>query len=100
MTSKVVWSGRAERDLKSLHDYIARESPAAAKRYVEALRKACRRLVDYPQSGRPFNDTYRVIVYRNHLVFHRYDATRRIVAIIRVVDARRDLSAGIDELNF
>ena len=99
MAIKVVWSGRAERDLNSLYDYIARENAGAARRYVEALQKTCRRLVDYPQSGKQFNEAYRVIVYRNHLVFHRYDAARETVAIIRVVDARRDLSAGIDELS-
>jgi plasmid stabilization system protein ParE len=98
MASKVVWSGRAERDLENLHDYIAKDKPAAATRYVKALRTACRRLVDYPQSGRVFDKTYRVIVYRNHLVFHRYDAARKIVIVVRVVDGRRDLSGGIDQL--
>jgi toxin ParE1/3/4 len=98
MANKVVWLAGAERDLETLHDYIAKDNPGAATRYVKALRTACRRLVDYPQSGRVFDETYRVIVYRNHLVFHRYDGARKTVIVVRVVDGRRDLSAGIDQL--
>jgi plasmid stabilization system protein ParE len=100
MTNKVVWLAGAERDLQNLHDHIASDNPGAAKRYVEALRNACRRLTDFPQSGQSFDDNYRVIIYRNHLVFHRYDATRSVVTVIRVVDARRDLSARVDQLGF
>jgi toxin ParE1/3/4 len=98
MVNKVVWLGRAERDLENLHGYIARDNPGAAARYVKALRKACQRLVDFPQSGKIFDDRYRVIIYRNHLVFHRYDASLKIVTVVRVVDGRRDLTGGIDQL--
>jgi plasmid stabilization system protein ParE len=98
MPNDVVWSARAERDLKNLHDYIAVENPRAALRYAKALRKACLRLVDYPQSGRLFSETYRVLVYRNHLVFHRHDPKRNVVVVVRVVDARRDLGVDPDQL--
>lgn len=98
MVSKVVWLGRAERDLENLHDYIARDNPTAATRYVKAFRNACRRLVDYPLSGKAFDDRYRVIIYRNHLVFHRYDPARKVVTVVRVVDGRRDLAGGINQL--
>ena len=98
MVRKVVWLDRAERDLDNLHDYIARDNPTAATRYVKALRNACRRLVDYPLSGKAFDDRYRVIIYRNHLVFHRYDPARKVVTVVRVVDGRRDLAGGINQL--
>jgi plasmid stabilization system protein ParE len=100
MAGKVVWSYRADRDLQALYDYIATENPPAAVRYVEGLRNACRRLEEYPQSGKAFDGTYRVVVYRNHLVFHRHDALRNVIVVVRVVDARRDLSAGIEQLGF
>jgi plasmid stabilization system protein ParE len=99
MPSDVVWSARAERDLKNLHDYIAVENPRAALRYASALQETCLRLVDYPLSGRSFNDTYRVLVYRNHLVLHRYDPERNVVVVVRVVDARRDLGVNPDQLD-
>lgn len=69
MAGEVVWSDRASRDLTNLHDYIAKENPRAATRYVLGLRNACQRLVDYPKSGSMFNAMYRVLVIATILYF-------------------------------
>lgn len=36
---KVRWSKRAVKDLKEIGSYIARDNPAAARRWVERLRE-------------------------------------------------------------
>jgi toxin ParE1/3/4 len=39
----------AERDLQGLHEHIARESPAAARRVVDHLLRAAERLQSFPR---------------------------------------------------
>lgn len=43
----------AERDLREIHEYIARESPAAARRVVDHLLRDAERLASFPRIGRP-----------------------------------------------
>lgn len=49
---KLVWSRRALRRLASIHDYIAKDNPAAATRVGLAIIEAAVRLEQFPQSGR------------------------------------------------
>jgi toxin ParE1/3/4 len=91
MPAEIVWLDQALDDLESILDYISAESPRAAARYVTDLEKSCERLRDLPMSARVYNDRYRSLVFRNHLVFHWYDAAANVVSIAMVIDARRDL---------
>jgi len=54
---------------------------------------ACDRLRNFPPSGRAFDDSYRVLVVRNHLVLYRYEQRRTKVIIAAVIDGRRDVAA-------
>lgn len=47
------WSKRAIRRLASIHDYIAKDSPAAAARVAAAIVGAALRLQKFPYIGRP-----------------------------------------------
>ena len=67
------------------------ESPKSANKYVEGLKKRCERLRDFPLSNRAYNGKYRCLVFRNHLVLHRYDSEAEIVTIVTIIDARRDI---------
>ena len=49
---KLRWSRRAIRRLASIHDYIAKDSPAAAVRVAAAIVEAALRLEQFPLSGR------------------------------------------------
>jgi plasmid stabilization system protein ParE len=46
----------------------------------------------FPMSERRVNDEFRVLIFRNHLVFHQFDEATDIVSIVMVLDGRRDLS--------
>jgi plasmid stabilization system protein ParE len=64
------------------------------------LRDACLRLGKFPEKAPRYDDRYRCMVFRNHLVFYRYDRGSDQIFIIAVLDARRDVKAilrGIDE---
>lgn len=92
MAAKIDWLDQAKDDLREILDHIALDNPYAAQRYVSELRAACDRLALFPLSGRKYNAHFRVLVFRNHIVFHYYDEAASTVSIAMVVDGRRDLS--------
>ena len=49
---KVVWTDLAIEDLKSIHDYISRDSKFYADRFVTKLINRVGQLENHPQSGR------------------------------------------------
>jgi toxin ParE1/3/4 len=91
MPAEVVWLDQALDDLDSILSYISKDSPKAALRYGADLEKSCERLRDFPMSGRAYKNRHRCLVFRNHLVFHRYDVEANILFITMIIDARRDL---------
>ncbi|MDH3600428.1 MAG: type II toxin-antitoxin system RelE/ParE family toxin [Candidatus Tectomicrobia bacterium] len=46
------WTRRALRDMQHLHDYIAEDNPAAARRMVSRIRDASRHLRRNPHIGK------------------------------------------------
>jgi toxin ParE1/3/4 len=92
MAAEVLWLDQAKDDLREILDYIATDNPQAGGRYVAGLYAACSRLATFPMSERRFNDEFRVLIFRNHLVFHQFDEATDIVSIVMVLDGRRDLS--------
>lgn len=70
---------------------LARDNPHAAARYVDSLRESCGKLADFPEAGPAYDDRYRRLVFRNHLIFYTYDNVGGTVAIVAVIDARRDV---------
>ena len=49
---KVVWTDLAIEDLKSIHEYISKDSKFYADRFVTKLITRVDQLENYPQSGR------------------------------------------------
>ena len=93
MVADVVWLEQARSDLLDILDTIAVHNSSAAEAYVGGLEAACLRLEEFPLSGRRYNDEFRVLVFRNHLVFHTYDQASALVTVAMVLDARRDIGA-------
>lgn len=48
-----MWTKRAIRRLASIHDYIAKDNPAAAARVAELIVLSALRLQGFPLTGRP-----------------------------------------------
>ncbi len=59
--------------------------------YIADLEDASNGLADYPLRGRQYDDRYRAIVVRNHLIFYRYEPDQDKVVIVTILDGRRDL---------
>lgn len=49
---RVRYRPSATADLKAIHDYIAVDNPAAARRITANIRRAVERLAVFPESGR------------------------------------------------
>lgn len=46
------WTLRARRDLEEIGTYIGRDSPAAARRWIDRLRERARKAAQAPSAGR------------------------------------------------
>jgi toxin ParE1/3/4 len=91
MARRVAWRKQARADIASIREYIARDSPANARKVVAAIERAADRLVDFPYAFRmipEFQDPERreTFVYGYRLM---YRVEPGVVRILRVVHGRR-----------
>jgi toxin ParE1/3/4 len=97
MAARVIWSDEALDDIEAISDYIRATNPAAATRYTDAILAGCAKLKNFPEAGRRYNQRYRALVVRNHIVFYTFDRGLQTVRIATVLDGRRDIGALLDE---
>ena len=90
----------AKQDLREIAFYIAEHSMdnETAKCFVMELREQCKRLVDFPQSGVIPKDhvlrslDFRYIVHKDYLIFYCIDETQRVVDVLAIFNAKKELS--------
>jgi toxin ParE1/3/4 len=85
-------------DLGEIRDYIARDNPTAAKRFVERLRARCRLLSDNPTSVANVRTSDRACVAcRLRTTSSFYRLVDDTVEIVSVVHGSRDVDTLFDE---
>ncbi len=95
-TYRVEWADVARHDLREIAEYIHREAPSAALRWVDRIEKRVEALETMPHRGRvpPELVRFRVKIYHEILI-PPYRLLYRIrddsVAVLGVFDGRRDL---------
>jgi toxin ParE1/3/4 len=84
-------SAQADRDMREIVEFIARDNPAAAERVGLTLLERAELLKTFPTLGRRVRGTRedRVLVEGSILIFYRPDATARVVEIKRFWHAAR-----------
>ena len=92
---KVIWSPVALEDIKSIYDYIAKDSADRAALFIERLIESTDRLTEFPNSGRVIpeinkNDC-REIIFGSYRIM--YDVIPDAVRIASVVHSARDWKA-------
>lgn len=95
---RVVLAPAAGRDLVEIHDYIARDSPAAARRLVDRPEAKVKRLAASPAIGRRRDDLLpglRSLAVRSYVIFYR--ARPDGIEVVRVLHARRDIEGILGE---
>lgn len=88
---RVVYRPSADADLLDLFVSIAGDNPAAAERFIERLRKALRRLADFPDSApaRPeIGAGIRGLSVPPYIAY--YAIMDAEVAILRIIHAARE----------
>ncbi len=99
MRRRLVRKRAAERDLADQVEYIARERPAAARRYLLALKNSFKRLVENPEVGalHTFGNPklrglrmWPVPGFPKFLIFYR--VTKGRVEVIRILHGARDIA--------
>ena len=89
---KVILSPRSERDLEEIADFIARDSPRSAIRFIADLRATCEKLADAPlgyEVQLQLDPSIRRAVHGRYLVFYSVNPDR--VRVERILHAARDL---------
>jgi addiction module RelE/StbE family toxin len=93
---KLIWTDPSIEDLRSIRDYIARDSEYYAADLVEQVIESVERLLRFPRMGRVVpeaqDDNIRELVYRNYRIIYRIAGER--IEILTVVHGSRDLTRG------
>jgi toxin ParE1/3/4 len=89
------FSRAAQSDLREIHDYIAKDNPAAARKVFSQIIAATRRLEDFPLSGRSgFRPDTRELVVPRLPYIAVYQVLETTVDIIAVFHAAQDRPRG------
>lgn len=89
---RIRFTPRSRDDLIEIHDYIAAENPAAARRVVGAIRQQIRILADHPFLGRrgQIPDT-RELVISHYPFLVAYRVHGEMIDVLTVWHTARDL---------
>lgn len=91
----VVLTDEAERNLETIGDYIARDSPERAASFICGLREACLGLATFPERFPlvPRYEAHRIRrrVHGNYLIFYRVETTH--IVVIHVLNGAQDYDA-------
>lgn len=85
---KVVWTRRAENDLKDILKYISVESIKNAETIYHKIQKATNQLENFPESGllpkdqTLINRGYRMLIVEKYLIFYLFEQKIIIIGII------------------
>ena len=90
---KIIWTDFAIEDLKSIHEYIARDSRFYANRYIEKLILRVDQLEEFPNSGRIVpefnNESIRELIEGNYRLVYKINTD--YLGILRVHHSARIL---------
>jgi len=92
---KLIWTDPSIEDLRSIRDYIARDSEHYAADLVEQVILSVERLLQFPRLGRVVpeaqDENIRELLYRNYRIMYRILGKR--IEILTVVHGSRDLTS-------
>ena len=93
---EIEWTNLSVEDLSEIHDFIAKDNPAAAARMLDRIGAAISRLRDFPLSGRVVRQSrpreVREILVGKYRV--PYEIAEKGVRILRVVHGARLIHPG------
>jgi addiction module RelE/StbE family toxin len=92
------WTESAVSDLQGIHDYIARDQPFYAVRFIERIVVTAERLRDFPELGRQVPETdksdVRELIFQGYRIIYRHRSGSERIQVLTVVHGSRDLAHG------
>jgi len=91
---RITWSRPALANLEDIHDYIGRDAPGSADRFLQRLVAAVEPLTDQPRMGRIVpegNGRHREIFVDPYRIIYRVEPHE--IYIVTVVHGARNLAA-------
>ncbi len=84
--------------LESQCRYIARDKPAAAKKFKKDVLRSVRELVKSPFSNRKSKyfeeEDFRDLIFKGYKITYHIDRDRNVILVIGLVNMQRGLSEG------
>ncbi len=94
--AKIKWTPKAKSHLRSIFDYIARDSEVYAGRFIERLVAYTENLSEFPEMGPEVPELkesdLRELIFRNYRIVYRYFRKKQEVQILSVVHYAREIS--------
>jgi plasmid stabilization system protein ParE len=97
---RLIIAESAHEDLRSIHDYIAKDDAAAADRWIDTLVKNFDALSAQPGIGQKrdaLKRGFRSITEGEYIIFYRVNEQSDFVEIARVLHGKRDLRKAFSE---
>jgi|SRR3989339_453823 len=95
----IVWTDRSVKDLQSIFEFIFKDSPYYAERFIKSLVKSTEKLESMPLIGREVPElpqhNLREIIYKNFRIVYRVSKENDII-IISIIHCSRDFSSAIN----
>lgn len=102
---KIIRSAEALADLADIHLLVAVDNPAAADRFLDAVRRSLQILSRWPEIGPRYKSNrselagmrfWPVRGYSNYLVFYRVSARPAGLHVVRVLHGARDIPQELE----
>lgn len=96
---KVILSPRSEEDLEEIADFIARDSPRRAIRFIAEIRATCEKLADAPlgyEVQSQLDPDIRRAVHGRYLIF--YSVKLGLIRVERILPGARDLTDDLFDM--
>ncbi|MFA6923727.1 MAG: type II toxin-antitoxin system RelE/ParE family toxin [Bacteroidales bacterium] len=103
MATKIEWSEKSVSNLNHIYDFIAKDSPTYAKRFVKSLIETTeKQLFKFPLIGRPapeFQNTpvnfLKEVMYKGYRIIYLHSDSSEKICIIAVINGRQDIIKNV-----
>jgi toxin ParE1/3/4 len=98
---QINWTDKSVAHLKSIHDYIAEDSPLYAVNFVTSLVKATDKLKIFPMCGRIVPEFEHSTIHLREVIYHGYRIIYRIttnqdIEIVTIAHGREEILKNLN----
>ena len=81
---EVVWSPQSLTDIENIGDYIAKDSPTRACKFVDELIISVERLIEYPESGKicEENSIFRQVTHEGYRLIYQIRVSKILIITV------------------